>query len=80
MRISVSHTMSRSTKNIPIVGNTKAPSDKPYKVREHRRERRRAAVDARLGDDPPSRKKYGGAWNSEKDGKHYWPNPLALRK
>jgi hypothetical protein len=67
--------MSRSRKKTPIHGNTCTESDKPYKVQEHRRERR--AVRSRLLDDeslPPSPKEFGNPWKSGKDGKSHWPS------
>lgn len=72
--------MSRSRKKIPIVGMTTAETDKPFKEREHRRERRRVRVSLRSGDAIPHPKQFGNPWASEKDGKQYWNNPRALRK
>lgn len=72
--------MTRSRKKIPIVGMTTAESDKPYKERENRRQRRVVKVAIRVGDDPPPEKKFADPWRSEKDGKQYWPDPKAYRK
>lgn len=72
--------MSRSRKKHPIVGMTTIESDKWFKASEHRRER--AAVRAALatGGDIPHRRAFGDPWLSGKDGKQYWPSPLAYRK
>lgn len=51
--------MSRSRKKTPIVGITTAPSDKPYKVAEHRRERRSAKVSIGSGLEPEHPKAFG---------------------
>lgn len=59
---------------------TTAESDKPFKQREHRRERT-AVRDALASDkDPPHPKEFGNPWSSDKDGKQYWDDPKALRK
>jgi hypothetical protein len=64
--------MSRSHRKTPKIGITTAESDKPYKEREHRRERRtvRSALHSTLdGDDRRlNRKHYGDDRHSEKDG------------
>lgn len=70
--------MSRSRRKTPICGIACAPSDKPFKVAEHRRERRalRQASDIEgfKGD-------YGNPWDSPKDGKKMfdpkrWPKGM----
>ena len=68
--------MSRSRKKTPISGHTKAPSDKPFKIQEHKRERR--VVKHRLTSAVdydnmvlPDKENFGNAWNSPKDGKHW---------
>ena len=70
--------MSRSRRQTPIVGLTTAASDKPDKVRAHRRERRVIKTLLRLqGDDaglPPSRTLHD-RWTFAKDGKQ-WIDPL----
>ena len=74
--------MSRSFRKTPVVGVAKAESDKPFKVREHRRERR--AVKAALkADGPlPDPRAFGNPWASEKDGKQFLadPEPRDMRK
>ena len=74
--------MSRSRRKTPIVGITTAESDKPFKMAEHRRERR--AVNAALaqGGEPPHALLFGDPWSSDKDGKQYVaePSPNLLRK
>lgn len=72
--------MGKSRKKVPIVGNTTAESDKPFKVREHRRERRSVVVCLRAGEEPENPKAFGNPWASDKDGKHYWADPRAFRK
>lgn len=72
--------MSRSRKNTPIVGHTKAESDKPFKVKEHRRERRVVKQDLTSTDDYdnlalPDKKQYGNDWESPKDGKRWIKKP-----
>ncbi|MBU3032394.1 hypothetical protein [Paracoccus marinaquae] len=69
--------MSRSRKRTPVVGITTAPSDKPYKVAEHRRERRSAKVSIGNGAEPEHPKAFGDPWRGEKDGKAYLDNPSA---
>ncbi len=69
--------MSRSKRKNPIRGVTAEESDKDFKQREHRRERK--AVNSKLavssdGDDLPGSKLYGDPWKGNKDGKQYLPN------
>lgn len=61
--------MSRSTRKTPISGITTADSDKFFKVKEHRRERRSARVALEAGREPPASKAFGDPWKSQKDGK-----------
>ncbi|HEX5461811.1 MAG TPA: hypothetical protein VFX20_17740 [Steroidobacteraceae bacterium] len=67
--------MSRSRRKTPIVAVTTAETDKPFKMAEHRAERRtyRALLTARL--DPDDRRlharQYGNENHSDKDGKQY---------
>lgn len=74
--------MSRSRKKTPITGVTTARSDKPFKVAEHRRERR--AVKAQLDEErePPPPKSFGDPWDGNKDGKMWLdePSPKLVRK
>lgn len=66
--------MSRSKRKTPIRGVTTAPSDKPFKLAEHRRERTQVKARLRtLADDTalPSPKLYGEPWDGLKDGKMY---------
>ena len=72
--------MSRSFRKTPIIGITTAESDKPFKQREHQRERSAAKIAIARGDDPLPPKAYGNPWSAEKDGKQYisdrWPEIL----
>jgi hypothetical protein len=65
--------MSRSRRKTPIIGMTTAISDKPFKVDEHRRERRSARAVLASGLDADDRRmhaqKYGDPWKAPKDGK-----------
>lgn len=64
--------MSRSHRNSPYMGLTTASSDKPYKVDEHRAERRVKRQRLRIsedGDHPLLHKVYGDPWGAPKDGK-----------
>ena len=74
--------MTRSIRRTPIVGVTTAETDKPFKAREHRRERR--AVKVALGaDEPlPDRRAFGDPWKGDKDGKQFLdePDPRDMRK
>lgn len=76
--------MSHSRRETPIIGNTKAESDKPYKVAKHRAERpARAILTARLDQDDRNlhAKAYGDPWGSRKDGKQHFPgNARDMRK
>lgn len=73
--------MARSRRKIPIAGITTAETDKPFKSREHRRERRTVAVALKIGAEIQDSKAFGNPWASEKDGKQYCPdNPAILRK
>lgn len=71
--------MTRSRKRTPT-GITCKDSDKPFKRREHRRERRAVNAAIANGDEPPATKEFGDPWNSPKDGKQYWPDARAYRK
>lgn len=64
--------MSRSRKKQPGGGIAIADSDKPYKVQEHRRERRAVAASLRRGEEPTPAV-YGNPWKAPKDGKQFWP-------
>lgn len=75
--------MARSRKMTPIIGMTGAPSDKPFKVTEHRRERRAAKRAVTILEEAPHPKAFGNPWASEKDGKHWFDNanhPELMRK
>lgn len=63
--------MARSRRKTPIIGITTAVSDKPFKMMEHRRERRAAKRAIVSMDDAPPPKLFGNPWASEKDGKHW---------
>lgn len=76
--------MSRSRKKEPGGGLTVADSDKPYKLQEHRRERRQAAAALRRGEEPPVAD-YGNPYHAPKDGRQFWPegpqaDPKWMRK
>jgi hypothetical protein len=69
--------MSRSRKKRPGGGIAIADSDKPFKLQEHKRERRavRVILNSRDEDnEPPHPKGFGNPWDSCKDGKQYWPD------
>lgn len=66
--------MSRSRRHTPIMPLTTAKSDKPYKVAEHRKERRRnrVAFQTTLDADHPAffgRPDGDDPWRGPKDGK-----------
>ncbi|MFO1173615.1 MAG: hypothetical protein U1E48_00150 [Paracoccaceae bacterium] len=63
--------MSRSRKKTPILAITTADSDKPFKVKEHRRERRAVKTALIAGEQPPHAKGFGDPWSGDKDGKAY---------
>ena len=68
--------MSRSRRKNPCAGITTARSDKPFKVQEHRAERRatRQIVTSSQDDaDPRLFSVYGDPWKAPKDGKQWWP-------
>lgn len=62
--------MSRSHRKTPIIGVTKAPSDKTFKTGEHRRARRALNQTDLTADDAPHEKQFGDPWRADKDGKH----------
>lgn len=64
--------MSRSRKKHPGGGMAVSHSDKPYKVQEHKRERRHVKAVLSQGQEPEPKSDYGSPWNSPKDGKQYW--------
>lgn len=66
--------MSRSKRKVPIAGITTARTEKPYKVDEHRSERRTARTRIKSGrpDDIPHPKVFGNPWNGPKDGKRWF--------
>lgn len=66
--------MSRSLSKTPIAGNSKAESDKPFKVAEHQRERRhvRQRLQATADEtDPRLHRDFGNPALAPKDGKQY---------
>lgn len=69
--------MSRSKRKNPSCGMTTAPSDKPFKQREHRRERAALRGLDLAVDDPPQARRFGDPWYGEKDGKQ-WFDPQRL--
>lgn len=76
--------MTRSRRKVPFISVTTAETDKPFKVSEHRKERRNARVVVRVTlDDADPRlhsKNYGDPWRGEKDGKMFWPEERTFRK
>lgn len=77
--------MARSKRKTPFIAVTNAQSDKPFKVIEHRSERRsvRVAVLKTLdGDDRTLHaKRFGDPWRAPKDGKTTCdPNSRDMRK
>lgn len=72
--------MSRSRKKTPIAGHTKSESDKPFKVQEHKRERRvvKHILTSAVDHDSivlPDKEQYGNEWESPKDGKRWMKKP-----
>ena len=65
-----------------MVGVTTAASEKPFRTREHRRERRAVHVALRTGGPLPDPRGFGDPWAGEKDGKQFLaaPEPRDLRK
>jgi len=65
--------MTRSKRRTPVIGITTARSDKPFKVSEHRAERRKTRVVVKRsedGDDPRLHgAPYGNPYSAPKDGK-----------
>lgn len=74
--------MARSRRKTPIVGIATADSEKAFKAREHRRERRSVATALAAGEDPPEPKAFGNPWAGDKDGKQWIGDrhPHLLRK
>jgi hypothetical protein len=77
--------MSRSRRKTPVIGMTTAPSDKPFKVDEHRAERHavRATIKHSLDGDHSAlySKVYGDPWKAPKDGKQMVePGSKSMRK
>lgn len=76
--------MSRSTRKTPIVGITKAPSEKNDKRVAQRRFRRKAKVSISQGEDPPEDlNEIADVWTFDKDGKQFFnedEHPELMRK
>ena len=75
--------MTRSIRKTPIVGMTTAETDKPFKAREHRRERRAVqggAADGRAGCRTP--RAFGNPWGATRTGSSSSPmaEPRDMRK
>lgn len=74
--------MSRSRRKVPIISITTAESDKPFKVDEHRRERRTSRTILRTTQDSDDHrlhaKVFGDPWRGCKDGKYYGPGDRKL--
>lgn len=66
--------MTRSRRKTPIIGMTKASTDKPFKTAEHRRERRSVRATVKQLEEAPSPKLFGDPWHADKDGKQ-WLDP-----
>lgn len=62
--------MFRSHRKTPIIGVTKAPSDKKFKTIEHRRARRALSQIDLTEDNMLHEKQFGAPWRANKDGKH----------
>ena len=73
--------MSRSRRKTPVFGHC-ADTDKPFKLTEHRRERRAVKISLKAGLEPEHPKAFGNPWASCKDGKSYWTGagPKDMRK
>ena len=73
--------MSRSRRKTPICGITTAESDKPGKVADHRRLRRRNRQRVAHGMEPLHEREVSDPWGWPKDGKAYYPrDPRVMRK
>lgn len=75
--------MSRSRKKTPIFGLTTATTDKPFKLAEHRRERRvTKSTLVTESDALPDQRHFGNPYASEKDGKRWYAKaqPKDMRK
>ena len=72
--------MGKSFRKTPIGPATFNGSNKPFKLREHRRERKRAKQLIGQGEYEalPHPKRYGNEWNSPRDGKLYFEYPTYL--
>ena len=68
--------MSRSRKKTPIIGHTKAESEKAFKQAEHQRERTAVRDALRTGSEIlPAEKEFGNPWKGDKDGKQWLRGP-----
>ncbi|MBS7701631.1 MULTISPECIES: hypothetical protein [unclassified Chelatococcus] len=75
--------MARSKRKNPGCGYSMAESDKPFKQREHRRERAAVRNTDLTIDDAPSSRAFGNPCHGEKDGKQWFDplrNPKEMRK
>lgn len=75
--------MSRSFRETPIFAVTTARSEKLFKVRERRRERRAVKIAVRMDREVPGRQAFGDPWHGDKDGKVYrqrWEDGRNMRK
>ncbi|MFW2830747.1 hypothetical protein [Sphingomonas sp. ID0503] len=78
--------MSRSRKKTPVIGYTTAESDKEWKQRASRRQRRatRQSLHDKVDGDATPQKRWSltNPWSSDKDGKQWLAEPEArwLRK
>ena len=77
--------MSRSFRKTPSIGIA-GDTDKPFKVQENKRQRRKMRQRVKLDEEDPHvhQKEYGDPWDSMKDGKQYLKrrpiNPKYMRK
>ncbi len=77
--------MSRTRRKVPVTGATFASSDKPFKSKAHRSERRSVRIHLLEGsevEELPHPKQFGNPWDGPKDGKifHYQLPPGLMRK
>lgn len=75
--------MSRSKRNVPILGITTAETEASEKAKWHRRHRREER--ARLASDAEnyvarSHREHSDPWTMDKDGKKYWGTALGSKQ
>ena len=72
--------MTRSRKKNPSGSVTVAESDKAFKERERRRERRAVSIALETGGEIPATKAFGDPWKGDKDGKRWAPDDPKIRR